>query len=301
MGGQAGDVFGIISPFEIALGLMLISTWFSACSLPYIPTTSSLELLGNGNGISSMLAPIKIFTPQSFRLSNDKKTKHYGVLFLGLGVFFAVLATGFIPVLFQMYATTAYQFRSAENGYLMCFFSLTRGLFLSFAFPKVIASGRRKYSSTARMITKDSSDSIVIPVAPKDFEAISALQGEQEPATLLKPSPAGEDVTFDLLFLKWSLVVDGILTGATAFSTTGWHIYLAAFLIPLASGSSSAAKGVMMAMTPKRQNADALTAITLVEMIGNMSASKLPNFMHTRSDTNQECSKRFRTDILNIR
>ena len=50
---------------------------------------------------------------------------------------------------------------------------------------------------------------------------------------------------FDLAFVRYSMVMDGVLTFATgAFAHEGWHMYLAAFLLPFASGTSSAAKGV---------------------------------------------------------
>lgn len=275
VGGQTGDIFGIRAPFQIAFGLMIFSLVYSIIFLPHIPVASVSESLGKVGGIGSILAPLKVFSPQLLRLGNGKTAKHYGVLLLGLGVFFAVLATGFIPILFQMYAINAFQFGSAENGYLMCFTSIIRGMFLSFAFPKIISWGRKRYPSLSSSNTTKPLCSRIIPVTPEAFEAIPALQGEQEPASIPRTNPERDNVTFDLLFLKWSLVVDGLLTGATAFSTKGWHIYLAALLLPLASGSSSAAKGVIMAMTPKWQNASALTAITLVEMIGTLSTSKI--------------------------
>ncbi|RSL66669.1 hypothetical protein CEP53_003270 [Fusarium sp. AF-6] len=76
---------------------------------------------------------------------------------------------------------------------------------------------------------------------------------------------------FDLFFLRWSLVIDGALATIAAFATHRWHIYLAAFLLPLGSGSAPAAKGVITDMCSSSQRADALNAITLVENIARLA------------------------------
>lgn len=257
---------------------MFVSTFYTFFFLPYIaPATdpSSGDKPKASHSLTGFLAPAKLFAPQLYKLSNGKLSKQYGVLFLGLGVFFGVLATGFIPILIQMYATMAFQFGTTQNGYLMSFNSLIRGIFLIFAFPKIIAWGRKRYAPSRTQSTSSSEfDDNEIPHNPESFEAIPALQSEQEPISAVKVHAEEESVAFDLVFLKWSLVADGLLTGCAAFSRQGWHIYVFSFLIPLASGSSSAAKGVMMEMCPPHQRADALSAMTLVEMTASLSTSK---------------------------
>lgn len=42
-------------------------------------------------------------------------------------------------------------------------------------------------------------------------------------------SMSEEDQTachFDLFFLRWSLLVDGVLTAGAALATQSWHVYL---------------------------------------------------------------------------
>ena len=173
-----------------------------------------------------------------------------------------------------MYATNAFEFGPTQNGYLMSFNSLIRGLFLIFAFPRIISWGRKRYGPSLR-VAPETARTDGFPTEPENFEAIPALQSEQEPVVAQQQGSEEENVAFDLLFLKWSLVADGVLTGSAAFSRKGWHIYLAAFMLPLASGSSSAAKGVMMNMCPSSQRANALSAMTLVEMTATLSTSKL--------------------------
>lgn len=261
---------------------MVVSTIYTIFFLPYIaPEQQPLVELKKkaSQGLSAIFAPVKQFAPQLFQLPNGKVNKRYNVLLLGLGVFFGVLATGFIPILIQMYATNAFDFGPTENGYLMSFNSLIRGLFLIFAFPRIISWGRKRHAQASMLdeerVNSEGAASVpTLPTSPEDFEAMPALQSEQEPTAAPKIDVREGDVTFDLLFLKCSLVADGLLTGLAAFSRQGWHIYLAAFMLPLASGSSSAAKGVMMEMCPASQRADALSAMTLVEMIATLSTSK---------------------------
>lgn len=140
-----------------------------------------------------------------------------------------------------------------------------------FAFPRIIDWGRRRSSSGSKSSYSKVDTHSSIPIEPEDFEAIPVLQTEQEPIVTANSGSAEENLAFDLQFLKWSLIVDCILTGSAAFARKGWHVYLAAFLLPLASGSSSAAKGVMMQMCSQSKRAEALSAITLVEMTATLS------------------------------
>ncbi|KAJ6781395.1 hypothetical protein PWT90_02232 [Aphanocladium album] len=288
-GGMLGDRFGIRSPFDVACGFFLLSCVYLMVSMPYIPPPVKT---GKSKGRSEgFLAPLRILTPQNLRLSNGKMTKHYGVIFLCAGIFLGVLATDYAPLLIQMYATAAFNFTQASNGLLMSEFALMRGIFLLFIFPRVIGLGRRLLAlkkgrsrpefeqeeecGTDGTLTPDS-----LPTDPREFDASMGTIPSDEP---VKPKRSKEDEEldpqFDLIFLRWSLVVDGGLTMVAAFATEPWHIYLAAFLLPFGSGSAPAAKGVITSMCPDSHRADALNAVTLVENIARLSTQGLFGFV----------------------
>ena len=114
-----------------------------------------------------------------------------------------------------MYATAEFDFSQADNGWLMFAFALMRSIFLLFMFPPIISKGRQwmaaRASSHARQLDEGERD-----------------EAEREPGT---PPCASREVSraacrFDLVFLRWSLVVDGALTTAAAFATKGWHMYI---------------------------------------------------------------------------
>lgn len=276
LGGTMASSFGMRRPWEIAFFLMIFSTVYTLLFLPYVAPhrTAASSKTPKPRGLAAFFGPARLFMPQKFQLPNGRIQNHWGVFLLGAGVFWGVLATGFIPVLIQMYATNRFGFQPIENGYLMSFNSLIRGCFLSFAFPKIISGGRKWFASNVAVLerTTQLSDD-TIPVTVQDFEVVPGLESEQEPAIVPATVKVDDGSAFDLFFLKWSLVVDGALTGSAAFSTQGWHIYVAAFLLPLASGSAPAAKGVMMEMCEPSQRSGALSAITLVEMIATLSTS----------------------------
>jgi hypothetical protein len=51
-------------------------------------------------------------------------------------------------------------------------------------------------------------------------------------------------------------------------------MYTVAILLPFASGTGPAAKGTILQMCPAAERADALSAITLVEMLARLLTSK---------------------------
>lgn len=137
-----------------------------------------------------------------------------------------------------MYATAAFDFNQANNGLLMSEFGLMRGIFLLFIFPRIIGFGRRRLASkkarskslpeaqgecgTDGTLTPDS-----LPTDPREFDSSMGTIPSDEP---VKPKRVSDDEDldpqFDLIFLRWSLVVDGALTMVAAFATKPWHIYL---------------------------------------------------------------------------
>lgn len=153
------------------------------------------------------------------------------------------MATGYAPILIQMYATAEFGFDQADNGYLMAGNALMRAFFLIVIFPRIIAAGRKWFAHSATIQKKNQTAQTnhddpetpttgEIPTDPRQFEAPSAGQAEEEPVAMPEvPDPAMEKLAsqFDLLFLRWSLVVDGLLTAMTAFATQGWHVYIGTF------------------------------------------------------------------------
>jgi hypothetical protein len=203
-----------------------------------------------------------------------------------------------------MYATTVFQFHQSDNGWLMSEFAFMRGFFLIFLFPPIISKGRKWHlarhpeqanstrSGGARESTEVSDE---IPTRPEQLEAPVGSFPDEEPVAI-DPAAEDEGSGFDLFFLRWSLVLDGLLTMGTAFATESWHIYLgkndafagnglvtdlglAAFLLPFASGTAPAAKGVMTEMCASEDRADALNALTLVENVARLSTQGFFGFV----------------------
>lgn len=286
LGGMVGDRFGIQMPFQVAFFLFCLSSLYVGLFLPYI----SPDSLSDGKkdtkrkGVGGFLAPLRILAPQRIRYPDGHIAKHFGVFFLCCGVFLGVLATGYAPILIQMYATAVFEFNQADNGWLMSGNALMRSFFLIFIFPRIIALGRRWWvsTSTETVSTKDEDQNTLarIPSHPEEFDAPMGTQSEEEP---IPPKPVLEEdrssCHFDLFFLRWSLLVDGALTAGAALAQKRWHVYLAAFLLPFGSGTAPAAKGVITEMCPSSQRTDALNAITLVENIARLATLGLFGFV----------------------
>ncbi|KAH7307984.1 major facilitator superfamily domain-containing protein [Stachybotrys elegans] len=280
-GGMIGDYFGIRGPFDVAFVAFLLSALYAQLALPYLPPPASNTEQKSGKGSTGMLGPLRILVPRSLQLANGKLTKHYGLTILCLGIFFGVLATGYAPLLIQMYATAVFEFKQADNGWLMSEFAFMRSLFLIFLFPRLISAGRRWWSKDTPQPAEQDAEACPNPLttSPSHFETLPGEQVAEEPIESPKSEHDGKDQEFDLVFLRWSLVVDGVLTAMTAFATQGWHIYLAAFFLPFGSGSAPAAKGVVTAMCSESERADALNIVTLIENVAILSTQGLFGFI----------------------
>ncbi|KXJ92128.1 major facilitator superfamily domain-containing protein [Microdochium bolleyi] len=139
-----------------------------------------------------------------------------------------------------------------------------------------------------RASLKASNDTL--PTSPRDFPAAEGLEVPQEPLLSAHVSQqpgyggttdtAGEvadadqeedwGIEFDLFFVRWSLVVDSLVTFFAGFSSESWHVYLAGFVLPFASGSAPASKGLLSELCPPEQRGDALSGITLVESMATL-------------------------------
>ncbi|XXH03310.1 hypothetical protein Hte_009708 [Hypoxylon texense] len=225
----------------------------------------------SSRGISGFFAPIRVITSHKYRLESGKVVKVYSLVFLALGIFLGVFASGYAPILLQMYATSEFNFGTTENGYLMFGNSAIRGIFLLLMFPKIISVGRIWFNGTsASTETRHAEPESHIPINPEDFEADEGGEVPQEPIQAPDADEEDSGTGFDLFFVRWSLVIDSMVTFFAGFSTNGWQVYLAGFLLPFASGSAPAAKGVMTELCPPEQRPDAISAITLVESMATL-------------------------------
>ncbi|KAF7531114.1 hypothetical protein G7054_g9198 [Neopestalotiopsis clavispora] len=271
LGGVLGDMYGIRRPFEVAFFLYITSSIYGALFLPEAPTEGQAEKK-NPRGVGGFFAPLKVIVPQKYIQEDGKLFTSYGLIFLALGIFLGVFASTYAPTLLQMYATSEFDFGTKENGWLMFGNALIRGLFLIVMFPKIISVGRTWLNGPSEKPhgSSENADGDVddVPTDPRDFPASPGEEVPQEPIKAPEPEEEeDEDVGtgFDLMFVRWSLVVDTIVTAIAGFSSQGWQVYMAGFLLPFASGSAPAAKGVMTEMCPSNQRQDAIAAITLVE------------------------------------
>ncbi|KAF9701370.1 hypothetical protein EKO04_000335 [Ascochyta lentis] len=276
IGGLIGEAFGIAAPFRITLVLFLLSCLYIASCLPSTPPHEEKDghLSQPVTGIGRFLGPLRIFAPQKWTLIDGRQSTQFGALTLGLGVFLGILATGYIPTLLQMYATDVLEFGTRANGWLIFMYSSLRGFFLSFIFPRIISVGRNWLEpSKAKALANEplSSDSRV-PTSPNEIGPVDTMDADVEPTGPPRPE-AKQTFAFDLIYARWSLVLDGIMTGLAVFVSQGYQLYIVAALLPVAAGTAAASKGTILQMLPDNQRVDALSGITLIENIARLSTT----------------------------
>lgn len=280
-GGLLSDLISTIAPFRVTLALFCISTAYVFFSLPNLPSSMTHDQLTKSASISAFFEPLRMFVPRKWILEGGRVKTEYGVLLLGAGTFCAVLATGYIPVLLQMFATDVLDFGATDNGYLVSANSLVRGIFLTFMFPPIIDWGRSwlgKRTSTRREALESVlSETTILPTTETEFGS-GPMEGE--PAIeAIKPikitTDEGESFQFDLIYTRWSILVDAILTSLAAFVMERWQLYLVAIILPFASGTGSSAKGTILQMCSPEERIDALNAISLIEMAARLSTVSL--------------------------
>ena len=273
-GGLLSDAFDISTPFKVTLVLFLFSFVYVWLCLPRTYAKMSPEALKKTQSLSAFFEPLRLFVPQKWVLQNGLVQTEYGVLFLGMGAFLGVLATGYISTLLQLYSTDVFFFGTKENGWLISINCLVRGLFLTLAFPKIISKGRKVLDhrqKTKEKVSREQSRIPDFPTEPEEFMP-APRDAQNQPVEPPKPeSDKEESFAFDLVFTKYSILADGILTGAATFTNAGWQMYIVAVVLPLASGTGPAAKGTILQMCSPSQRPDALSAIALVEMVARLS------------------------------
>ncbi|KXJ88392.1 hypothetical protein Micbo1qcDRAFT_150861 [Microdochium bolleyi] len=277
-GGVVSDRFGVVSPFRLGAASLAATLVFCTLCVPHVDLRKDEAGLAKKNRnksnafVASFVEPIRALRPQKLRLADGRIVTHYGVPLLAVGIFVGVLATGFVGNLLQQYSMYVFYFDASRNSSLMALSLIVRGLFLMFLFPIIISWGRKWFDRTIPSGETEPEPETVIPTEPLDFDPIPPpVATQEEPAQPPPPAPSAESGHFDLFFLRYSYLVDAAITTCAAFITDDWQFYLMAVLLPLASGSYAASKGVLTEMIPESRKVDALQGMTLVESLATVS------------------------------
>ena len=264
VGGLVADMFGIKAPFRLTFALFLISTIYVAVFLPHIPPAEQSGTVKTKEGwIKTYFGQLLVFAPRKFVLKDGSISTEYGASLLACAVFLGILATGYLATLLQLYATDVFGFGTKDNGYLIFIYSSLRGLFLTFAFPAIIATGRRWTMKKEEAAKKNDTDSERQPLLSTGAETVVPVQ---------------QTFTFDLIYTRFSLIADGLLTLLCSLVHEGRQMYLVAVILPFAAGTSAAAKGTILQMVgasaSSAERTDALAGISLVENMARLSTSE---------------------------
>ncbi|KAJ7714805.1 major facilitator superfamily domain-containing protein [Mycena metata] len=245
VGGATYELISLFAPFAGTFSLLVISVLFNAFLLPYIPPAGSAANEAGAKSRWAFLAGLVIFVPAKYE---NRSGRFWGLSLLALGAFFAVLATQYVPMMLQLTATNRYGYTPGDNGRMMSLNAISRAGFLTFVFPWIIKTGR--VWSDARRQRRASTVSINEPtVDSEDAAAVDKMRGSG----------------FDLEFVRWSILVDAVVTALVGLNSQSWHMLAAATILPLASGTAPAAKGVLTAIVPDARRSDALAGIAIVE------------------------------------
>ncbi|KAH7412106.1 hypothetical protein DE146DRAFT_674465 [Phaeosphaeria sp. MPI-PUGE-AT-0046c] len=278
IGGVVGQAFGILAPFRITLVLFLSCCVYVALTLPATdpPEEKDNKPSDKSIGLARFFGPLHIFTPQKWVLPDGRTVTQFGALTLGIGVFLGILATGYIAILLQQYATSEFGFATRDNGLLIFMYSSLRGGFLSLIFPRIIARGRKwlQPRDDHKQAIKPGEEEALIqehPISPNEVETANPMENEEPPNP--EPKDDQETFAFDLFYARFSVLLDAILTGAAVFVSRGWQMYVVAVVLPFAAGTGAASKGSILQMLPSSDRVDALSGITLVENIARLSTT----------------------------
>lgn len=150
---------------------------------------------------------------------------------------------------------------------------MVRAVFLSVVFPRIISAGRRMLAARAAASTPVPSAWAEDPDDPSNPVQAPPPESGGGPRTETPAAPTDKahGSQFDLYFLRWSIFLDAVLTGTVALANKPWHLYIAAAILPLASGTGSACRGVVMDMVEPAMRADSLGGIALVEKLAQVS------------------------------
>ncbi|KAJ7185265.1 major facilitator superfamily domain-containing protein [Mycena filopes] len=277
LSGFVYDFFGLTGPFKGTSCILVLSTVYNALFLPYIPPLGSAVGPTEPSPRWAFLDGLGIFLPAKYE---DRSGRFWGLTLLGLGSFLAALATQYVPNMLQLTATNEYGYTPSDNGRMSSLNALARALFLTFAFPWIIDTGRIWFNG--RQSVDDSGASSQNRVIPTMATSVSPMA-----TTIVTPPPTADDTAepdshpkmresaFDLEFVRWSILADVVLTALVSLNTQSWNMIAAATLLPLASGTAPAAKGVLTAIVPEARRADALAAIAMIETLALIATVSL--------------------------
>jgi hypothetical protein len=133
-----------------------------------------------------------------------------------------------------------------------------RTVFLMFIFPRLIAAGRRWLAPR-------------IPAEPAAAESASIHSVDEVEAEEDASPQERSNAAFDIHFLRLSILVDAVLTGSVSFVRKDWQLFIAAAVLPFASGTGPAAKGVVTELVGPDHKQEALSAIALVESMATVT------------------------------
>ena len=174
----------------------------------------------------------------------------------------------------QLYSTDVFGFGTTQNGWLIFMYSMLRGVFLTFAFPKFIALGRKrtlKKEGKAHQDAnaKNSEASERDPLLAAQNDNAQSGNTQKDNGNNDKPQEKEQRFVFDLTYTRFSLLADGLLTLLCTFVHKGWQMYLVAAILPFSAGTGSAAKGTVLQMVGSsagtNERTDALAGVSLVE------------------------------------
>lgn len=318
LGGVLAEDFGIKAPFRLTFILFLSSSIYVALTLPYVrpadAKVSEAELTNSNRAttiIKKFFTPLTVFAPRKFIGKDGVVRTEYGACLLACGVYLGILATGeilknnaalitnlsylgYLATLLQLYSTDVFGFGTRQNGALIFMYSMLRGLFLTFAFPKLIAMGRsytvkiqerRDSAKSAQETNANERDPLLPP---------TGTRADEEEIDIDKDHIQKKDqtFTFDLTYTRYSLLADGLLTLLCSFVQEGWQMYLVAAALPFSAGTGSASKGTIIQMigssATSAERTDALAGLSLVENLARMSTSECIPRSHIVDQTMQQ-------------
>ncbi|KAL1406277.1 hypothetical protein Q8F55_007973 [Vanrija albida] len=267
LGGAVERWAGYLAPFQVAFVLLVSCTVFGMLFLPHVAPGADDKPRRKGG----FLSPLSTFVPRV--LASNGPRKSYNLTLLALGTFCSVLATGYVPLALQLIGTNLFGFTPDTSGYMMTLTLVVRALFLSVCFPRIIAAGRAWFAASSTSPPASPKPTPPTPAHPEDADQAEVADAAGQPPADEAPEPTdrAHGAGFDLVFLRYSILLDGVLTGAATLLSAGWHVYAAAAVLPFASGTGSAAKGVVMELVPPDERSDALSAIALVERLAQVT------------------------------
>ncbi|KAJ6467645.1 hypothetical protein C8R47DRAFT_1152300 [Mycena vitilis] len=263
-GGLSNNI-SLSAPFNITFCLLVASTLFTAFCLPYIPPGGLATRKGLGsltpppNANSTQEGPkkdaspfaflycLRVFLPSRYA---DGRGRFWGLPLLAFGAFWSVMATAYVPLMLQLTATNEYGFKPSDNGFLIACNALSRAVFLTLAFPRLIEYGRKRMSRRASVHNSGA----------------NYVSGDIRPPDMQPMTQENHSSAFDLEFIRSSMIIDAVLVALLVFSSNIGHIWAGALILPLGSATAPACKGVLFDMVPRAHKSDALSAIALVEV-----------------------------------